>query len=292
MFYDVGIAEEHAVTFSAGMASAGMRPIAAIYSTFLQRAYDQIVHDVALQNQPVLFCLDRAGLVGEDGPTHHGVFDLSYLSMVPGMVVAAPKDGRELCDLVYTGNLHEEGPFAIRYPRATIPDEIDLERIDQLKLQRLPIGSWEWVLPGDSILLLAIGSMVPIAIECAGQMTGRGESVGVVNCRFLKPFDEALLRDLLSTGLRIVTLEEGTSIGGLGSTVAQFSRKVPCLARLLHIGLPDAFVEHGKRGLLLDRAGLSSDAIQARIEEWCRTDAVDSGDSPAKESIRMLRNRS
>ncbi len=266
-FFDVGIAEAHAVTFSAGAATAGRRPIAAIYSTFLQRAYDQIVHDVALQHLPVVFCLDRAGLVGEDGPTHHGCFDLAYLSCVPELIVCAPKDGRELCDLIHTG-LGQDRPFAVRYPRDTIPDAVTLEQIDTIPLRRIEIGSWERLRPGSGFVLLAVGSMVGPALECAARLDALGEPAGVVNCRFVKPMDEGMLREILGSATRIVTLEEGAPGGGFGSQIARWAAQIDPGPRVLAIGLPDAFVEHGRRSVLLERAGLSVDAIHERIVHW------------------------
>lgn len=266
-FFDVGIAEAHAVTFCAGMATAGMRPIAAIYSTFLQRAYDQIVHDVALQHLPVLFCLDRAGLVGEDGPTHHGCFDLAYLACVPELIVCAPKDGRELCDLIHTG-LGQERPFAIRYPRDTIPDDLTLSQVDEIDLRTLELGSWERLRPGEETVLLAVGSMIGAALECAERLDSLGTPVGVVNCRFTKPMDEGMLREILATARRVVTLEEGSLAGGFGSQVAALAAGLDRAPRLLAIGLPDEFVEHGRRAQLLQRAGLSADAVHGRIVEW------------------------
>jgi len=267
-FFDVGIAEEHGVTFCGGMAIAGMRPVAAIYSTFLQRAYDQIIHDIALQHLPVVFCLDRAGLVGEDGPTHHGCFDLAYLSCIPGMVVAAPKDARELCDLLYTGLAQTAGPFAIRYPRDTIPEDLALEAFDTIPLSTIPIGSWERLREGDSLVILAVGSQVQNALACAKLLDSIGDEVGVVNCRFVKPLDESMLTEILRSAEHIVTLEEGCLPGGFGSAVSRFAHEMPNQARFLHIGLPDAFVEHGKRSLLLERAGLSIERVYARILEW------------------------
>ncbi|MBD3161252.1 MAG: 1-deoxy-D-xylulose-5-phosphate synthase [Candidatus Eisenbacteria bacterium] len=267
-FFDVGIAEGHAVTFSASLAVEGVRPIAAIYSTFLQRAYDQIIHDVALQKLPVLFCLDRAGLVGEDGPTHHGAFDLSYLACVPGMVVAAPKDGRELCDLMWTGISQADGPFAIRFPRDTIPDALDPDEVGRLSLRSIPIGSWEVLRPGGDLVLLAVGSMVQPALACADRLDAAGRTIGVVSCRFVKPLDESLLEQILRETSDVVTLEEGSLEGGFGASISRFAADRGHPTRILQIGLADDFVEHGKRALLLDRAGLSADQIEARIREW------------------------
>ncbi|MDM7914064.1 MAG: transketolase C-terminal domain-containing protein, partial [Candidatus Eisenbacteria bacterium] len=267
-FFDVGIAEAHGVTFCAGLAAQGMRPIAAIYSTFLQRAYDQILHDVALQHLPVLFAIDRAGLVGEDGPTHHGDFDLSYLSCVPGMVIAAPRDARSLCALLRTGLAHDSGPFAVRYPRDTIPDSLGIDALLDLPPERIPIGSWEVLRPGDSLVLLAIGSMIPAALACAEQLEAVVDGVGVIDARFLKPLDEELLASVLARAGRIVTLEENSVRGGLGAAVATFAQERGAKVPMLHLGLPDAFVEHGRRALLLDRVGLSEQAVHGRIVEW------------------------
>ena len=266
--FDVGIAEGHAVTFSAGMATAGLKPVVAVYSTFLQRAFDHIIHDVALQQLPVLFCLDRAGLVGEDGPTHHGCFDLAYLSCVPGMVLVAPKDARELCDLVLTGLLHKGGPFAVRYPRDTIPEDLDLSGFEGLPLKPIPIGSWEWLRPGGSCVLLAVGSMVGAALDCAERLRASGIEVGVVNCRFVKPLDEPMLREILMRASGVVTLEEGALSNGFGSMVARFAQGLPERPVMLHLGVPDAFVEHGRRAVLLERVGLSSDRVHATVREW------------------------
>jgi 1-deoxy-D-xylulose-5-phosphate synthase len=268
-FFDVGIAEGHAVTFSAAAAATGLRPLAAIYSTFLQRAYDQIIHDVALQHLPVIFCIDRAGLVGEDGPTHHGCFDLSYLSCVPGMVIAAPKDAGEFCNLLWTALQQNDAPFAIRYPRDTIPDEISLEAIDALSLRTIGIGSWERLRPGDALVLLAVGAQIQPALECAESLEAMVGPVGVINCRFVKPIDDAILSRVLENSPRVVTLEEGSLPGGFGAAVARFASERGSRARLLHIGLPDAFIEHGRRGQILERAGLSSGQVQAKIAEWC-----------------------
>jgi 1-deoxy-D-xylulose-5-phosphate synthase len=267
-FFDVGIAEGHAVTFSGGMAISGLKPVAAIYSTFLQRAYDQIIHDVALQHLPVVFCLDRAGLVGEDGPTHHGCFDLAYLCCIPGMVVCAPKDAREMCDLLYTGLSQDAGPFAIRYPRDTIPDPLEIEDIDKIPLSLIPIGSWERLRKGTRCVILAVGSQVQTALACADRFAAVGDDVGVVNCRFTKPLDRGLLAEILTGATHVVTLEEGCLTGGFASEVGRAADDAGRHPQMLHIGLPDAFIEHGKRSLLLERAGLSADRVYERIRTW------------------------
>lgn len=260
-FFDVGIAEAHAVTFAAGMALHGMRPIAAIYSTFLQRAFDQIIHDVGVQKIPVVFCLDRAGLCGPDGPTHHGVFDLAYLRLVPNFVVAAPHDGRELRNLLYTAVEQTEAPFVIRYPK-----EDSLTDPAGSPLERIPIGSWEEMRTGGRAALLAVGTMVNTARAAADLLAGRGVQIGVVNCRFVKPMDTSLLADLASRYETLVTLEEGTLRGGFGSGVyEQLSELGVPLPRLIHLGLPDRFVEHGSRTELFEGLGLSPALIAERL---------------------------
>ncbi|MFQ5669943.1 MAG: 1-deoxy-D-xylulose-5-phosphate synthase [Acidobacteriota bacterium] len=253
-FYDVGIAEAHGVCFAAGLASQGMRPVAAIYSTFLQRALDQIIHDVGVQHLPVIFCLDRAGLVGEDGPTHHGVFDLTYLRMVPGMVVCAPKDANELRDLLETAIQYQDGPFAIRYPKAA-PRRTPPER----PARALRLGTWEELRRGGNIALLAVGSMVETAEDVADLLAGSGTQVGVVNCRFVKPLDGAMLADLGRRYRHLVTLEENVLQGGFGSHVAEwFAASGSPAPWIHHRGIPDRFVTHGPRGRLLEEVGLDA----------------------------------
>ncbi len=263
--FDVGIAEAHAVCFAAGLACEGMRPVVAIYSTFLQRAYDQIVHDVALQRLPVVFAVDRAGLVGADGPTHHGALDLAYLRCVPGMVVSAPWTGNELRDLLWTALHHEAGPFAIRYPRACVPAGFDPSRPPQV----LPVGRWEVLQDGEELALLAVGAMVPVALAARERLARVGVRAAVVNCRFVKPLDGELLEQLRQRFDRIVTLEEGTRCGGFGDAVVH-----ELVARgleprgLLCLGLPDRFVLHGSRDELLREVGLTPDSVAERVRAW------------------------
>jgi 1-deoxy-D-xylulose-5-phosphate synthase len=261
-FFDVGIAEGHAVTFAAGLAVSGLRPVAAIYSTFLQRAYDHILHDCAIQHLPVVFALDRAGLVGEDGSTHHGCFDLAYLSSIPGMVVAAPRSGQELRNLLHTGLLYDKGPFAVRYPRDKAPDVIDWNAAPEA----LPIGKWEVLREGKRLLVLAVGTMV----ETARRAIATEElNVTLVNCRFIKPMDEELLKTLLTTHDSVLTIEEGTGQGGFGSRVALFMQEHGFGNHFAAMHLPDEFVEHGAREKLLELCGLSdaqiADAIGATL---------------------------
>ncbi|MBP7149354.1 MAG: 1-deoxy-D-xylulose-5-phosphate synthase [Acidobacteria bacterium] len=261
-FFDVGIAEGHGVTFAAGLATQGMRPVCAIYSTFLQRAFDHIIHDVALQDLPVVFALDRAGLVGADGPTHHGAFDLAYLRMVPNMVVSAPRDGDELADLLETAVAWGAGPFAIRYPRGSAPAA--RSRAPRL----LDVGSWEVLREGSwDVTLLAVGAMVPTAAEVAATLAGRGFDPTVVNARFVKPLDLELLRTAGARAGLIVTLEEGTLRGGFGAGVheASVENGLELSGRLLHRGLPDRFITHGSRGRLVESVGLSPAQIVAAI---------------------------
>ncbi len=261
-FFDVGIAENHAVTFAAGLAASGMRPIVAIYSTFLQRAYDIIIHDVAIQRLPVVFCLDRAGLAGEDGQTHHGAFDLAYLRAVPDMTVAAPRDAAMLRDLLARA-LASDGPWALRYPKGTIPDvPFDGPTRDVV------IGQGEVLREGSQVALLAVGSMVSIALAAAQLLEGDGISAMVADGLFVKPLDEGLVvRAATQTGM-IVTLEEGTLEGGYGTAVreclANHGLEVPSLA----IGLPDLFVTHGERNGLLQELGLDAPSVTRRVRAF------------------------
>ncbi len=262
-FYDVGIAEGHAVTFAAGLAISGMRPIVAIYSTFLQRAYDMIVHDVAIQRLPVIFALDRAGIVGDDGPTHQGVFDLTYMRHVPNMVVMAPKDEDELQDMLWTAVAYEKGPISVRYPRGTA---VGVPRKSEPEI--LPIGKAEVLRTGKDVAVVAIGSMVYPALDAADLLDQQGVSAEVVNARFAKPLDEELLLDLAERFKVIVTVEENALQGGFGSAVAEFyvDRGFTGL-RLVRLGVPDVFVEQGERKLLLHKLGLDGEGIAKRTLE-------------------------
>jgi 1-deoxy-D-xylulose-5-phosphate synthase len=258
-FFDVGIAEGHAVTFASGLATEGLKPVAAIYSSFMQRAFDHAMHDAALQHLPVVFALDRSGLVGEDGPTHHGVLDLSFLSAIQGMVVAAPRSGLELRNLLHTAICYREGPFSIRYPRDKAPDVIDWNEEPSL----IKTGSWEVLKEGRRLLVLAVGSMV----ESARKVIAEEEfNVTLVNCRFVKPMDENLLAELLEHHESVLTLEEGTGFGGFGSQVAMFMKKNGCEHPFRAMHLPDSFIEHGSRSKLLELCGLSPEYITLAID--------------------------
>ena len=248
-FFDVGIAEEHAVVFAAGLATAGLKPVVSIYSTFLQRAYDQIIHDVCLQNLPVFFVLDRAGLVGEDGPTHHGVFDLSYLRAIPRMTVMSPKDENELQHMVATA-LQCPGPVALRYPRGQVLG-VKMDKEPQV----LEIGRAELLFPGQDVAILAIGNMVEPSLRAAELLARDGVKAAVVNARFVKPLDEKLIRKLAGETGRIVTVEENMLAGGFGSAVNELLAATP--ARVKTIGLPDEFIEHGTNSALREKYGLN-----------------------------------
>jgi 1-deoxy-D-xylulose-5-phosphate synthase len=261
-FFDVGIAEAHAVTFAAGLATERIRPIVSIYSTFLQRAYDQIIHDVALQNLPIIFCMDRAGIVGEDGPTHHGALDIAYLKCVQDMIVTAPKDGNEFRHLLYTALEQNDRPFGIRYPKSS---SIQFDESGQAEL--LPIGSWETLKTGKDIAILAVGSMVYPALMAASQLEQQDISCEVVNCRFIKPMDLQILTNLTMRFTSFLVIEEGVHIGGFGEGISScFSGKSGDYNVHL-LGLPDSFVEHGPRDILLNDLGLSENGIISVVKE-------------------------
>lgn len=264
-FMDVGIAEQHAVTFAAGLATEGFKPVVAIYSTFLQRAFDQIVHDVCLPGLPVIFCVDRGGLVGEDGQTHHGQFDVTYLRSLPNMTVMAPKDENELRHMLYTALKHP-GPVAIRYPRARgygVP--LDSE------YRAIPIGEPEMLRQGDDLMIMALGAMVAPSMEAAGDLEKEGLSVGVVNCRFAKPLDRRLVEYGRAAG-KVLVVEENSLQGGLGGAILElFSDSGAADLRVKRMGLPDAFVEHGSIPVLRQKFGLDKEGIMKEVRAFCRT---------------------
>ncbi|WP_405284777.1 1-deoxy-D-xylulose-5-phosphate synthase [Gaopeijia maritima] len=258
-YFDVGIAEGHGVTFAAGLATQGIKPVVAIYSTFLQRGYDNIVHDVALQDLPVVFGMDRAGIAGADGPTHNGAFDIAYMLAVPNMTVTAGKNGTETLALLRAGLQHEEGPFCLRWPRDSVPDEVP----SALTIEPTPHASWEVLRRGSDLCILAVGTMVLPAIDAAQELAARGIEATVVNCRYLKPYDRAVFEEVVSAHDRILTIEEGTVTNGFG---AFMTREITAFRRgaALHIetlGLPDDFIEHGGRGELLADLGLDAAGI-------------------------------
>jgi len=263
-FVDVGIAEQHAVTFAAGLATEGLRPVVAIYSTFLQRAFDQIVHDVCLPNLPVTFAIDRGGLVGEDGPTHHGHFDITYLRSLPNMTLMAPKDENELRHMLYTALSHP-GPVAIRYPRGkALGVPMDPE------CQIVPLGQAEILKEGKALVILALGSTVYPALEAARALEGEGLSVGVVNCRFVKPLDPRLGEIAATTG-RVLVVEENIRQGGLGGAVLELFNDLGITdVRIRRLGLPDQFVEHGPLSTLKEKYGLDASGILKEARDLCQ----------------------
>lgn len=260
-FFDVGIAEEHAMTLAAGMAAAGMHPVIALYSTFAQRAYDQLIHDVCLQNLPVTLCLDRAGLVGEDGPTHHGVFDLSYLRQMPNMCVMAPKDEEELRHMLATA-IDIEGPSAVRYPRGC---GLGVELTDSF--EKLPIGRAEVLQAEGDIAFLAVGTMVEQAKKAAAILAEDGIKAAVVNMRFIKPLDRELLRGYAKSKKLLITAEENMLAGGFGSAVAEFLADEGLSVPLLRFGLPNRFIEQGTRSELFELCGLQPAEMAEKVRE-------------------------
>lgn len=259
-YFDVGIAEQHAITLAAGMACEGLHPVVAIYSTFLQRGYDQLIHDVALQNLPVLFAIDRAGLVGPDGPTHAGSYDLSYLRCLPNMIIMAPADENE-CRLMLTTGINYNGPVAVRYPRGKGPGVAINNTLDSL-----PIGQALTVREGKDIALLAFGPTLSPASDLAEQLNAT-----VVNMRFVKPLDEDMIRKIAASHKTIFTLEENVVKGGAGSAVNEFINQAALSVNIYNIGLPDRNLEHGSREELLEEAGLDVSNIKRTIQAYLKT---------------------
>jgi 1-deoxy-D-xylulose-5-phosphate synthase len=266
-FFDVGMAEEHGVTFSAGLAAGGMVPLCTIYSTFLQRAFDQIIHDVAVQDLHVVLCVDRAGLVGEDGAPQHGAFDVGYLRMIPGMVLMAPRNGEELRDMLWTA-VHQRGrPVAVRYPRANIPEDALPDREPRL----LEIGQSEQLRAGGDVAILSLGTMTAPALAAAETLAAQGVSATVVNARFVCPLDERVILGLARSVGRLVTIEENVPMGGFGSAVSEcLDRNGLSTTAQLRLALPETFVGHGKRDELLAIVGLDAAGIARRVLDWVR----------------------
>lgn len=260
--FDVGISEGHAVTFAGGLAKEGMHPFVAIYSSFLQRGYDEIIHDVAIQHLPVTFCIDRGGLVGEDGVTHHGIFDLAYLRCIPGMTVSAPANEHQLRCLMYTSQLEGKGPFAIRYPRGSgvMPDW-------ECELHELPVGQGQRLRQGTDVALLSLGHVTNDAALAATLLEQQGLSVAHYDMIYLKPIDEGILAEASAACPLLVTVEDGTVEGGLGSAVAEWLADHNCHCRLLRIGIPDAFVHHGTVAQLHHQCGMDPESIAARVAQ-------------------------
>ncbi len=259
---DVGIAEQHAVTFSAGLATQGLIVFCNIYSTFLQRAYDQVIHDVCLQNLPVIFCLDRAGIVGEDGATHHGIFDLAYLRCIPNLIVFAPRNEVELRNIMYTAQIGLKHPIAIRYPRGR-----GLILNWQQPYSKIEIGKGQQLKKGESIAVLTVGSIANQALEAIKNVS----SPNMISCydmRFIKPLDEKLLHSIFNKYSTIITIEDGVITGGFGSAIAEFSVRHQYTNTIEILGVPDLFPEHGSIEELQEKVGISSEKIKQAIENY------------------------
>ncbi|MEZ4521125.1 MAG: transketolase C-terminal domain-containing protein [Thermomicrobiales bacterium] len=273
-FFDVGIAEQHAVTFAAGLATRGLRPVATIYSTFLQRAYDQIVHDVCIQNLPVVFAMDRSGFVGDDGRTHHGVFDFSYLRCLPNMTIMSPKDEIEMADMLKTAIAYEDGPIALRYPRGA-GQGIEPGRDSVI----LPIGKGEILREGPDLTILAIGSRVSTAEHAAAMLADRGIQATVVNARFVKPLDEELIVRLARATGAVITIEENVAAGGFGSAVLELLAREGIQIPVQVLGIPDRIFDHASQDALRKQAGIDvQDLVEAALEMPTSSHTLVSGD--------------
>lgn len=264
-YFDVGIAEGHGVTFAAGLATQGIRPVVAVYSTFLQRAYDNIVHDVALQNLPVVFGMDRAGIAGEDGPTHHGTLDIAYMLSIPGMTVTAPKDGSEMLALLRMGTQQSDGPWSVRWPRDSVPQEVP----HLAEIPGLELGSWEVLRSGGDAVILAVGTMVGESLRAAQALDEAGIRCTVVNCRFLKPYDTEVFQEVVRSHPLVLTVEEGQLSNGFGAFMAREIDELGLESRprVASMGIPDEFVEHGARKVLLRGLGLDAEGITQRVQQ-------------------------
>ena len=269
-FFDVGIAEGHAVTFAAGMATQGVRPVCAIYSTFLQRGYDNIIHDCAIQSLPVVFAMDRAGLVGEDGETHMGLYDIAYMLAVPNITVTAPKDGREMLALLRAGIEHENGPFSLRYPRDVVPDEVPA----MSDIAAVPFATWEVVRQGKDVAILAVGTMVGTSLAAADTLAADGLDVTVVNCRYLKPYDEVTLAAILSNHRQILVVEEGTVVNGFGAFMTAVIARHDASVRVHAHGVPDRIIYAASRTKQLASLGLDAAGIANRVRALHESEAL------------------
>jgi 1-deoxy-D-xylulose-5-phosphate synthase len=264
-YFDVGIAEEHAVIFAAGMATRGFRPVCAIYSTFLQRAFDPIVHDVALQELPVLFCMDRAGLSGDDGPTHHGLFDIAYLRSIPNMTIMAPSNAEELANMMRT-SLDLPGPSAIRYPRGAVPARaVNADADRKPSLQSLPVGKAQILSDGSDVAILGLGNMMPLAEELAARLSREGFSAALIDPRFVKPLDREMLAKFANRVAAFVTFEDHAKTGGFGSAVMEALDEMDCHVPVVRIGWPDQFIEHGKVDALRQKHGVSVEEAWSQL---------------------------
>jgi len=267
-YFDVGIAEQHAVTFCAGLATEGYTPVAAIYSTFLQRAFDQIIHDVATQKLPVIFVLDRGGLVGADGPTHHGVFDLTYLRLIPGMVLMSPKDENELRNMLFTATKYKRGPVAIRYPRGNALG------VKKGEFELMEIGKGEIVKKGKDVAILAVGNMVENSLNSEKYLEEYGINAEIINARFIKPLDRELMYDVFKRFDKIITIEDNTIVGGFGSAVAEFAAENNLKSDILIHGIPDRFIDHAKPEELHEDLRIDAKGIAEVVKEFLSKEKI------------------
>ncbi|MEO7456623.1 MAG: 1-deoxy-D-xylulose-5-phosphate synthase [Gemmatimonadaceae bacterium] len=269
-FFDVGIAEGHAVTFAAGMATRGLRPVCTIYSTFLQRGYDNIIHDCAIQSLPVVFAMDRAGLVGEDGETHAGLYDIAYMLAVPNMTVTAPKDGTEMLGLLRAGVEQQRGPFCLRYPRDVVPAAV----ADMKDIPATPYGTWEVLRQGSEVAILAVGTMVQLSLAAAETLAAEGLDVTVVNCRYLKPYDEVTLAAILANHKQVLVVEEGTVVNGFGAYMSAIIERHDLAVRVHTHGVPDRIVYAASRAKQLASLGLDAAGIADRVRALHESEAL------------------
>jgi 1-deoxy-D-xylulose-5-phosphate synthase len=260
--FDVGIAEQHAVTFSAGLATQGMVPFCNIYSSFMQRAFDQVLHDVALQNLNVVFCLDRGGLVGADGATHHGAYDLAYMRCIPNMVVAAPMNEQELRNLMYTAQLENKGPFTIRYPRGN-----GVMTDWKTPFEEIPVGQGRLVSPGEEVAILTIGHPGNFAQKAIQTLKNQGINPAHYDMRFVKPLDEMLLHEVFGKFDKVITVEDGCLMGGFGSAVLEFMSDRGYKADVIRLGIPDEYIHHGTQEELWADCGMDANAIQDAVNK-------------------------
>ena len=268
--FDVGIAEQHAVTFSAGLATQGLIPFCNIYSSFMQRAYDQVLHDVALQNLNVVFCLDRGGLVGADGATHHGAYDLAYMRCIPNMVVSAPMNEEELRNLMFTAQLENKGPFSIRYPRGN-----GVMTVWKTPFKEIKVGKGRKVCSGEEIAILSIGHPGNFAQEAIALMNESGISIAHYDLRFVKPLDAVLLHEVFTKFKKVITVEDGCLMGGFGSAIIEFMVDQKYNSEIVRLGIPDEYVHHGTQEELWEDCGFDAKAIVKAVEKMLSIKVVE-----------------
>ena len=263
-FFDIGIAEQHGVTFAAALALGGLKPFVAIYSTFLQRSYDQIILDVCLQGLPVVFAVDRSGIVGQDGPTHHGAFDITYFRHIPNMILMAPKDGEELRHMLYSAYMYDK-PTAIRYPRGKVHGPKTFNGFEEI-----PIGKWEKLREGNDLAIIACGNTVYPSIQAATELAAEGIQCTVINGRFIKPMDKDMLFETACSNKRILTVEENTLVGGFGGGIMELLSDEGIYASVRRLGMPDKFLTYGTQETLRGKVGLTSEGIKNTIRKWLK----------------------